>query len=120
MGAETVRQFPFVDAAVSGEADLVFPELAARVLAGGNADGLPGVRTRASVDAEFASGRFTNARPVQNLDLLPYPDYTDYFDQFGASRFAPPGAPRYRSRPRAAAGGVRACTARSAGSTVRR
>ncbi|MCM2254669.1 MAG: RiPP maturation radical SAM protein 1, partial [Vicinamibacteria bacterium] len=33
MGAETVRQFPFVDAVVSGEADLVFPELVRRVLA---------------------------------------------------------------------------------------
>ena len=27
MGAETVRQFPFVDAAVSGEGDLIFPEI---------------------------------------------------------------------------------------------
>src|SRR6185503_12803258 len=44
MGAETVRQFPFVDAAVSGEADLVFPELVGRVLAGRPLDGLPGVR----------------------------------------------------------------------------
>ena len=34
MGAETVRSFPFVDAAVSGEGDLVFPELARRVLNG--------------------------------------------------------------------------------------
>ena len=31
MGAEVVRQFPFVDAVVSGEGDLVFPELVQRV-----------------------------------------------------------------------------------------
>src|SRR5438034_544993 len=34
MGAETVRQFPFVDAVVSGEADLVFADLAARIVNG--------------------------------------------------------------------------------------
>ena len=32
MGVETVRQFPFVDAVVSGEADRVFAELAVRVV----------------------------------------------------------------------------------------
>ena len=32
MGVETVRQFPFVDAVVSGEADHVFAELASRAI----------------------------------------------------------------------------------------
>ena len=87
MGAETVRQFPFVDAAVSGEADLVFPELARRVLAGRSLAGLPGVRTRDGVESEFTAGRFSPAPMVRDLDALPYPDYRDYFEQFASSRF---------------------------------
>jgi len=87
MGAETVRSFPFVDATISGEADLVFPELAKRVLHGEPVTSLQGVRSRASVEAEFATGRFTNAPMVTDMDCLPYPDYTDYFAQFRASRY---------------------------------
>jgi ribosomal peptide maturation radical SAM protein 1 len=87
MGAETVRQFPFVDAAVSGEADLVFPELVRRVLEGVPLGGLAGVRTRAGVDAEFSGGRFSLGPMVRDLDALPYPDYVDYFEQFDRSRF---------------------------------
>lgn len=88
MGAETVRQFDFVDAAVSGEADLVFPELVRLVLEGKGFDGLPGVTTRARVGSRFAQGRFTSAPSVTDLDALPYPDYDDFVEQFGASRFA--------------------------------
>jgi ribosomal peptide maturation radical SAM protein 1 len=93
MGAETVRQFPFVDAAVSGEGDLVFPELARRVLEGRPVAGLAGVRTRAAVEAEFATGRFSPTPMVPDLDALSYPDYADFFEQFRASRlgvYSPP------------------------------
>lgn len=93
MGAETVRQFPFVDAVVSGEADLVFPELARRVLQGRPVSGLPGVRTRDGLEGEFASGRFSHGPMVQDLDALPYPDYSDYFQQFEASRYGPDWQP---------------------------
>lgn len=87
MGAETVRQFPFVDAAVSGEADRVFPELARRVLESRPLGGLPGVRTREGTLAEFTNGSFSSAPMVRDLDELPYPDYGDYFEQFAASRY---------------------------------
>jgi ribosomal peptide maturation radical SAM protein 1 len=86
MGAETVRQFPFVDAAVSGEADLVFPTLARRVLEDQPVSDLPGVRTRHGVEGEFASARFSPGPIVRDLDALPYPDYSDFFAQFEASR----------------------------------
>src|SRR5439155_6611144 len=88
MGAETVRQFPFVDAVVSGEGELVFPELVRRALAGEPVSGLVGVRTPARVGAELAFGRFPNAPTVQNLDDLPEPDYDDFFAEFGKSRYA--------------------------------
>ena len=94
MGAETVRQFPFVDAAVSGEADLVFPELVRRVLEGRPVSGLPGVRTRDGLAAEVDSGRLSHGPLVRDLDALPYPDYSDYFQQFDASRYGPSWQPR--------------------------
>ena len=87
MGAETLRQFPFVDAIVSGEADAVFAELAARVVAGRPVDDLPGVLTPATLGAAFQSGRLPAAPPVQDLDALPYPEYGDFFRQFARTRF---------------------------------
>ena len=87
MGAETVRQFPFVDAVVSGEGDQVFPELVQRVLDGTPVGGLQGVRTRDSVASEFGKAQFSTAPPIRNLDELPYPDFGDYFAQFEASRY---------------------------------
>ena len=88
MGAETARSFPFLDAVVSGEGDLVFPELVSRALAGRPLDDLPGVATPANAAARFASGRFPNAPRVARMDDLPVPDDADYFDQFRRSRFA--------------------------------
>lgn len=87
MGAETLRQFPFVDAVVSGEGDLVVADLVRRVLNGESVSGLPGVRSRDRLAEEFLSGNFSNGPSVRNMDDLPYPDYTDYIAQFNASRF---------------------------------
>jgi ribosomal peptide maturation radical SAM protein 1 len=86
MGAETLRQFPFVDAVVSGDGDLVFPDLVRRVTRGESVGGLQGVRTRDRLAWEFLSQQFPNAPPVRNMDALPYPDYSDYFEQYNASR----------------------------------
>jgi ribosomal peptide maturation radical SAM protein 1 len=87
MGAETLRQFPWVDAAVSGEGDIVFPDLVGRHLAGQPISGMPGVRTRDRLKQEFAFNQFLNAPIVETMDALPYPDYREYFEQFGRSRF---------------------------------
>jgi ribosomal peptide maturation radical SAM protein 1 len=87
MGEETVRQFPFVDAAVSGEGDVVFPELAQRVLESRPLDDLPAVLTRPPAGAERIRHEACSATTVSNLDELPDPDYSDYFQQFGASRY---------------------------------
>jgi ribosomal peptide maturation radical SAM protein 1 len=87
MGAETVRQCRFVDAAVSGEADAIVPQLVQRILAAEPLDGLPGVRTHANVGLNVDEGRFGAAPMVSPLDALPYPDYEDYFRAFRESRF---------------------------------
>lgn len=94
MGAETVRQFPFVDATLSGEGDLVFPELVSRILSGKSIDDLAGIRTRAKVDREFAIGHFDNTPPILDLDALPEPDYEDYLQRFRRSRFFRDWQPR--------------------------
>ena len=87
MGAETVRSFSFVDAVVSGEGDLVVPQLVERLLRGERIDDLPGVYTRSNVDACFARDEFPNAPAVVRMDDLPVPDFSDFFQQFRRSRF---------------------------------
>ncbi len=88
MGAETLRQYPFVDAVVSGEGDLVFPELARRIVDGAPWQDLPGVLSRHGIRQAFAFGRFPNTPVVTDLDAVPYPEYADYFAQFDRTRFA--------------------------------
>jgi ribosomal peptide maturation radical SAM protein 1 len=87
MGAETLRQYPFVDAIVSGEADVVFPEFARRVVDGRPWNDLPGVLGRAGLRSAFAFRQFPTAPPVTDMDALPFPDYSDYFEQFERSAF---------------------------------
>jgi len=86
MGVETVRQFPFVDAVISGEGDVVFPELVQRVLEGRSFSDLEGVYTRDRIDSICVNGRYPNAPLVRDMDALPFPDYEDFFQQFEASR----------------------------------
>jgi ribosomal peptide maturation radical SAM protein 1 len=81
MGVETVRQFRFVDVAVSGEADLIINELIRRLLVGQDVDDIQGVYTQDNVDIPCINGIYLNAPVVKLMDDLPYPDYSDYFQQ---------------------------------------
>ncbi len=92
MGVETIRQFPYVDAIVSGEADLVFAELAARVIRNEPVAGMAGV-TATAPTAVAAPAHAPTAPAVTDLDSLPYPDFSDFFAQFERSRFAPAWQP---------------------------
>ncbi len=78
MGLETVRRFPFVDAVVSGEGELVFPTLVARVLDGQGVGDLRGVCTPDTA-GRIDPRRPPNAPRVTELDALPCPDYDDFF-----------------------------------------
>lgn len=88
MGFETVRSFPFVDAAISGEGEVVFPELVDRVLSRASVDDIRGVRTRAEFAEAPVPGRLSVAPAVSHMDHLPRPDFEDFFDQFGSSRLS--------------------------------
>jgi len=83
MGREIVRQFPFVDAVVSGEGDRIFPQLCRRVLNGQPVDDLPGVVIRGHLPDEQSVPQ--NAPAVQDMDSLPFADYYDFFAQWEAS-----------------------------------
>jgi ribosomal peptide maturation radical SAM protein 1 len=78
MAIENIRQFPFIDAIMSGEGDQVFPEFVRRVLEKKPVSDLQGVYTRDNIDS--ASNRLNlNTPTLHNVDALPFPDYDDYF-----------------------------------------
>ena len=86
MGLETVRQFPFVDAVVSGEGDRTFGDLALQLTGRTPRTDLAGVITQASAAAGPSAAPAVPAA-VADLDALPYPEYRDFFEQFERSRF---------------------------------
>jgi ribosomal peptide maturation radical SAM protein 1 len=81
MGQEMVRQFDFIDSVISGEGEIVFPEMARRVMEGRSLSGLPGVFRRDRSTLRTTREPVTNATPIGHLDDLPVPDYDDYLDQ---------------------------------------
>ena len=93
MGLETLRNFPWVDCVVSGEADEIFAELCQVLLKyGRTADQsmLPyGAIWQTQVHDVFpiVSETTTQApRPlVRDMDALPTPDYHDYFETLRTS-----------------------------------
>jgi ribosomal peptide maturation radical SAM protein 1 len=91
MGAEMVRQFAFVDASVSGEADSVFPEIVGRVIRREPVEGLPGVATRKSL---VFGNPVSRSPSIRDLDSLPYPDFDDFFEQFNSSNCVGAMTPR--------------------------
>lgn len=93
MGVETLRQFPWIDCVVSGEADEIFAELCRVLLDRGRVvdqSMLPeGAISRAHLRTLFpllAAGGSPAPRPVvRDMDALPVPDYRDYFATLKAS-----------------------------------
>src|SRR5262245_11499391 len=84
MGFETLRQFGFVDAVVSGEGDFVFPELVRCVLHGKPISDLGGVFSRRALP--LLNQVSSSAAVVTDMDTLPLPDYEEYFTQFNENR----------------------------------
>jgi ribosomal peptide maturation radical SAM protein 1 len=72
MGLTMIRAFPWIDYISTGEADLSFPQFLERVLREGRAEPPPGILRRD--DAQL-----TYPKMVENLDVLPVPNYADYY-----------------------------------------
>lgn len=84
MGLTLVRQFAFVDAVVSGEGELVLPEIVERTYQGRSISGLPGVFARDDLDHDGST--FTPA--MHDMDSLPYPDFSDFVSAWTTSSVA--------------------------------
>lgn len=86
MGRETAQSFPFLDAVVSGEGDAIFPTIVEHVQLGTEIPPIKGLYLRTGPGkATLRDPPSEIADPIRNLDDLPYPDYSDYFDQLGRS-----------------------------------
>lgn len=89
MGRATLENFPFVDAVFSGEADRTFPQFVKQYFFD------HGTTKRFSFHASlpvlsnqrqffFEPG---SAQPILNLDELPIPDFSDYFEALNRASF---------------------------------
>ena len=92
MGAETLRQFSFIDAVVSGEGEVIFPKLVQAVLQNRRSTirTLPGVYSREGTRLFGFNGHYPSAPKVRDMDELPYPDYDDFFNQYEEAAFEKP------------------------------
>lgn len=78
MGRESARAFPYIDYVVSGEGDLAFPALLRRIdQENTDSEPLLGVIARRS-DGELDGHQ---APAFHNLDALPTPNYSPYFER---------------------------------------
>ncbi|GAB6181621.1 RiPP maturation radical SAM C-methyltransferase [Desulfotomaculum defluvii] len=86
MGQTTLRCFPWLDFVMSGEADLSFPDFCEKILANGtavNQEDLPyGMLSREYVHTLKYNDTTCPVASIDDLDLVPVPDYVDYFDEF--------------------------------------
>jgi ribosomal peptide maturation radical SAM protein 1 len=84
MGIELHRRFDWIDYVCTGEADFSFPALVERLRSRRPAEDIPGVVYRAASKTRLSGP----AAPVRRLDMLPDPDYDDYFRQLRDSSIA--------------------------------
>lgn len=82
MGMELMRQFSWIDAIISGEADYSFPEFLKRKATGASVDDVRGLIYREGGVPRVAGPQDR----VHDMDALPDPDFTEYFATIAASR----------------------------------
>lgn len=90
MGRELVQRFRFVDCAVSGEGDGVFVELLEALQRRQDPTGVPGVIGR----RDGRAARVTPTSRVRDLDQLPLPDFSAYFESLQTLSLQERVAPR--------------------------
>lgn len=81
MGMELLKQFAFIDIVVSGEGDLVFPRIVKTLLDGHQVGSSNGVYTRSLKLLPSLGQEPANTEMILNLDSLPLPDYSNYFEE---------------------------------------
>ena len=73
MGLQLIRSFPWIDYIAIAEADLSFPRLIANILTHNDPSPVPGILDRNS--------ETTDPDRVTEMDALPIPDYSDFFER---------------------------------------
>jgi len=94
MGQELHRKFPFVDYVCSGEAEQSFPALVGRILARTSMNGkhkpIPGIVYRDRSKQSVSTGA---PEMIRDLDALPLPDFSDYFQDLRQCTVSAPVSP---------------------------
>ena len=104
MGVATVREFPWVDVVFSGEADEAMVPLCRLLLEHGRdvpTNALPPGAMTCALAEKFTADSPIPRGQVQNLDQLPIPDFSDYFETLRHASFrsvSPSGLPAETSR----------------------
>ena len=97
MGVAVLRNFPWVDYAVSGEADELFGPFCSELCERGRAAAVPyGVLAQGAPEPPLAP-----RASVRSMDAVPVPDFDDYFAQlrrYGMERMITPALPIETSR----------------------
>ncbi|HJR05673.1 MAG TPA: RiPP maturation radical SAM C-methyltransferase [Pyrinomonadaceae bacterium] len=76
MGLQLLRSFNWIDYVCTGEGDVVFPEFLQNLLRDGGVNKpIPGILRQGE------STELSTPEPVREMDSLPIPDYSDYFEQ---------------------------------------
>ena len=78
-GEALCRLFPFIDYVCTGEGDEAAPKLIKTLLNGDPVPEIPGIVSR-------NPGKTCESGLVQDLDSLPFPDYSDYFNTLKSGR----------------------------------
>lgn len=91
MGVEMISGCDWIDYVVHGEAEETFPLLLREIAAGNEEIVLPGVSSR--VAGKVIRGD-ESAGPVENLDKIPVPDYTEYLNELDRHGFRTAFAPQ--------------------------
>jgi ribosomal peptide maturation radical SAM protein 1 len=76
MGLQLIRSFNWIDYVCTGEGDVVFTEFLQNLLRGGGV-----YKPIAGILRQGESTELTTPEPVREMDSLPIPDYSDYFEQ---------------------------------------
>ncbi len=79
MGQALLDSYPQIDYVFSGEADLTFPNFVQQILSGLSCPASDSILSRSHNGDMVTIGAVPSSGGVEDLDALPYPDFSDYF-----------------------------------------
>ncbi|MEO8127828.1 MAG: RiPP maturation radical SAM C-methyltransferase, partial [Bryobacteraceae bacterium] len=83
MGLQLLKSFPVIDYVCTREGDVVFPQLVERLLRNHDSGQIRGILEQG------ISRELTTPEMIRDLNALPLPDYSDYFERLDQSPLKP-------------------------------